>query len=117
MNFFLIYIREAHSVDGWQVDANASDDILFKDHKDSEGREQTASACQSGLKLSIPILIDTMDNATDRLFGAWPERIYVLSREGIVAYQGGKGPYGFDPEALHCFLRDSVDRPELHRPK
>ena len=114
MNFFLIYIREAHSVDGWQVDSNTADDILFKDHKDSEDREQTASACQSGLKLSIPVLIDTMDNVADIIFGAWPERIYILSREGTVAYQGGKGPYGFDPEALHSFLSDSAARPALH---
>ncbi len=117
MNFFLVYIREAHSTNGWQVDSNTAEGILFKDHEDSEGREQNATACKSGLKLSIPILIDTMDNATDRLFGAWPERIYVLSRAGTVAYQGGKGPYGFDPEGLHRFLSDKAVHPELHSPK
>jgi len=45
-----------------------------------------------------------MDNAADRAFNAWPERLYVISTDGTVAYQGGKGPYGFDPEELATFV-------------
>ncbi len=45
-----------------------------------------------------------MDNAADIAFNGWPERLYVLSEEGRIAYQGGKGPYGFDLEELDTFL-------------
>jgi len=75
-------------------------------------RVTVASACAAGLNLSIPTLIDAMDNAADRLYNGWPERLYVLSPEGVVAYQGGKGPYGFDPEALAQFLRDTSSATE-----
>jgi len=49
-----------------------------------------------------------MDNAAARAFNAWPERLYVISAEGRVAYQGGKGPYGFDPWELERFLDDHL---------
>jgi hypothetical protein len=45
-----------------------------------------------------------MDNAADIAYQGWPERLYVLAKEGTIAYQGGKGPYGFDLEQLHTFL-------------
>ncbi len=45
-----------------------------------------------------------MDNAADRAYNGWPERLYVLACDGQVVYQGGKGPYGFDPDGLDAFL-------------
>jgi hypothetical protein len=51
------------------------------------------------------VLIDGMDNSIDRGFNAWPERLYVVSTEGRVVYQGGKGPYGFDTVEFEEFLR------------
>jgi len=45
-----------------------------------------------------------MENTADRVFQGWPERLYVISTEGRVLYQGGKGPYGFHLEELEQFL-------------
>jgi hypothetical protein len=71
-------------------------------------RQEVASACALGLNLTIPVLIDAMDNRADRAFNGWPERLYVLSADRRVAYQGGKGPYGFDPDELERFLREQA---------
>ena len=68
-----------------------------------------ASACRLGLHLSIPTLIDGMDNQADIAFNGWPERLYALSTTGEVVYQGGKGPYGFDIDELERFLKDYLD--------
>ena len=56
------------------------------------------------LGLTTPIRIDGMENDADRAYNAWPERLYVVSEEGRIVYQGGKGPYGFKPEELEAFL-------------
>jgi iodothyronine deiodinase-like protein len=53
----------------------------------------------------VPVLLDGMENQADRAYNAWPERLYVISGEGTIAYQGGKGPYGFNPPELAEFLR------------
>lgn len=48
----------------------------------------------------MPVLVDTMDNLAEKTFQAWPERIYLVSNEGQILHQGGKGPYGFNPEEI-----------------
>ncbi len=77
---------------------------MFAQHRSMTEREEVAQSCAIGLKLTLPTLLDTMDNAADRVYQGWPERLYVLSTEGRVVYQGGKGPYGFDLEELNNFL-------------
>lgn len=63
------------------------------------------------LSLTAPLLLDGMDNAVDNAYGAWPERLYVIGQGGTVLYQGGKGPYGFDPEELERFLVETLGPP------
>ena len=86
------------------MDANRQEHIEYAQPQTLGAREEVAASCTVGLKLSIPTLIDTMDNAADHAFQGWPERLVVLSPEGRLVYKGGKGPYGFNPEALEGFL-------------
>ena len=39
MEFFFVYVREAHPTDGWQVDANVEEGILFRQHQSIEERD------------------------------------------------------------------------------
>ena len=48
------------------------------------------------LKFRMPVAVDGMDNHADAAFAAWPERIYIVSPDGRVAYKGGMGPFEFD---------------------
>ena len=105
-DIYILYIREAHPTDGWQLDSNRQGNVEFAQPQSLDERQEVASACTLGLKFSIPTLLDNMDNAADIAYNGWPERLYVLSTEGKVAYQGGKGPYGFDIEELDKFLQE-----------
>ena len=58
-------------------------------------RSAVAQSCSLDLKLSIPTLIDDMENSTDRKYYALPDRLYLIGRDGRVAYRGGPGPFGF----------------------
>ena len=46
-----------------------------------------------------------MDDKASKLFAAWPDRIYVLERDGKVCYRGGLGPAGFKPSEVPPVLR------------
>ncbi len=87
------------------MDSNVEQNILFAQPTLSVERQEVAGACVLGLQLSLPTLVDDMENRADIAFNGWPERLYVLSPEGKVVYQGGKGPYGFDLEELSQFLK------------
>ncbi len=95
----MVYIAEAHSVDGWQTDSNEAEGIRITQHQEFKERWDAARLCAERLGLSIPTLVDGMDNSACEAFSAWPERLYITHR-GRVHYRGGQGPYDFDvPEA------------------
>ena len=93
-----VYIAEAHSTDGWQLQSNLDDDVLIAQHTTLEERFAAARAGIARLDLTMPVLVDGMDNAVSEAFAAWPERIYVVREDGWIAFKGGPGPWEFDPE-------------------
>lgn len=98
--FFIVYIKEAHPEDGWVVTHNRDDDIAVLDPRTAAARATVAEACVVKSAIRIPILIDGLDNTVARAYGGWPDRLYLIGRDGRVAFQGDPGPFGFIPERL-----------------
>lgn len=96
VEFFVVYVQEAHPTDGWQTDSNVEEGVLFRQHRSYEEREEVAQTCSIDLHIDVPILVEEMDNAIDEAYGAAPERLYVVDVDGRVAYHGGAGPHFFD---------------------
>jgi len=100
VEFFVIYIREAHPTDGWQVESNERDEVFYAQPKTLDERENVAHACSLRLDLKIATLIDDMDNSTDQKYYALPDRLYLIDREWRIAYRGAPGPFGFIADEL-----------------
>ncbi len=96
VEFLIVYVQEAHPTDGWQTDSNVAAGVLFRQHQSFEEREEVAQTCSLDLHISIPVLIEEMDNIIDEAYGAAPERLYLVGADGNVTYQGGAGPHFFD---------------------
>ena len=94
-----VYIAEAHAVDEWQLAANLEDDVLLAQHRELDDRLAAARASVARLGLTMPVLVDGMDDAVSEAFAAWPERLYVTEPGGRLAYVGGPGPFEFEPDA------------------
>jgi hypothetical protein len=112
--FLFVYISEAHPADGWQMPINEKQGIVFDQPTSHSQRRGIAEKCCAKLKLTIPCVVDTMDNKVDRLYAGWPERLYVIDRDGRIAYAGGEGPFGYKPEEVEKWLRKNLPaaRPE-----
>ncbi len=108
--FFVVYIQEAHTTDGWQVPDNEQEGVVYEQPVTAEEREAVAEACVVGLKLSIPTLIDEMTNEVDRAYAALPDRLYLIDAKGRVAYRSGPGPMGFKPQELEAAIGEAVER-------
>jgi hypothetical protein len=102
--FFIVYIREAHPTDGRQAQANVRENILFTQPKQLDERIGIAEQMCSALKINIPTLIDGMDDKVNRDYNALPDRLYLVSKDGKIAYQGGPGPRGFKPDELRAAI-------------
>ena len=99
-----VYIAEAHAVDEWQLQANLDEGVLLRQHVALEERFAAARRGVERLGLTMPVLVDGMDDAVSEAFAAWPERLYVADRGGRLAYVGGPGPFEFDPDAAEAAL-------------
>ena len=96
VEFFVVYVQEAHPTDGWQSESNITESLLFRQHQNYEEREGVAQTCSLNLHIDIPILIEEIDNSIDEAYGAAPDRLYLIGANGKVAYQGGAGPHFFN---------------------
>jgi len=98
--FFIVYIKEAHPEDGWVVTYNRGEDIAIVDPTSSAERNEAAGSCVVKSSVRIPMLVDGLDNAVASAYGGWPDRLYLVGRDGRIAFQGDAGPFGFIPERL-----------------
>ena len=97
-DFRIVYIREAHPSDGRQRRGNSRFGINVESPKTLDERTEIATVCAAELKISIPIIIDGLDDKVGADYGGWPDRIYVVGTDGRIVYQSGPGPRGFKPQ-------------------
>lgn len=104
VEFLLVYIREAHPTDGWQVQANVRDQVLVESAKDIAHKEENATACVRKLDIRFPTLIDNLDNRVEQAYSAWPDRLYLIGKDGRIVYKSAPGPGGFRPKELESAI-------------
>jgi hypothetical protein len=55
-----------------------------------------AGRCCKALKITMPLLVDKVDDTVGHAYSGMPDRLYVIGRDGRVVYKGGRGPFGFN---------------------
>lgn len=99
-----MYIREAHAIDSaWPMPAPGAP---VEEPRTLEERLATANVCWRALDLDpLPGVVDEPSDAVGEAYEAWPDRLYLIDRDGRIAFRGGPGPFGFDPDALEAAIR------------
>jgi hypothetical protein len=104
----VVYIHEAHTSDVWQDPDNLDDKVVFASPKNLDERSQMGQLCVAKLGIKFPAVIDTFDNATERTYTGWPDRLYVIDQDGRVSYKSRPGPFGFHPKGVADALQRLV---------
>ncbi len=104
----MVYIQEAHPVDGWQMPSNLKDKVLVASAHSFEERDAAANVCVVKLGIKIPALVDDINDTTEIAYTGWPDRLYVVDRGGHIAYKSAPGPYGFKPQEVEKTLQRVV---------
>jgi hypothetical protein len=97
-------VREAHPTDGWQLPGNIDQGINFRQPRTREERGAIAKECCSALSMTMPLLVDELDDGAGHAYSGMPDRLYVIDRDGRVAYKSGRGPRGFKPQEMEQAL-------------
>jgi Iodothyronine deiodinase len=77
---------------------------VYASPKDIGQRTELAGLCVARLGIKVPAVVDRFDDATERAYTGWPDRLYLIDREGRVAYKSRPGPFGFKPHELEAAL-------------
>ena len=105
VEFLMIYIHEAHAVDGTAPMSRGRGPVI-EEPITFEERKGIAKLCSGALDMSpLRMLVDDMDDSVATAYAAHPDRLYLVDEEGKVAYAGGKGPRGFSTTELEDALR------------
>jgi len=102
-----VYIREAHAIDSRSPMFNGP---VMEDPVSDEERIRAAGSCMKGLDFTIPAIVDKIDDRVGLAYGGWPDRLYLVNKEGKIAYAGGQGPFNFHPDELERAIQAELKR-------
>jgi type I thyroxine 5'-deiodinase len=88
------------------MQSNVRDNVLFATPKTMEQRENIAGSCVRKLGIKFPAVVDNIDNRTEKAYTGWPDRLYLINRDGRVAYKSKAGPFGFHPDDLEKAIKN-----------
>ena len=84
--------------------------VIFAQPKSKDERRALAQQCGAHLEIKMPLVVDEIDDRVGRAYSGMPDRLYVLDRDGKVAYKSGRGPFGFKPgEMEHALVMTLLD--------
>lgn len=109
-----MYIDEAHPDDAWQLPVNVKDNVVYTRPSSLKQRTELAEVCVVKLGIKLPAVIDRFDDATEIAYSGWPDRLYLIDRNGHVAYKSKPGPFGFKPAELEAALRAATTSAPPH---
>jgi type I thyroxine 5'-deiodinase len=83
---------------------NVRERVLLRSTRTLEERSNAAGTCLLHLGIKLPAVLDQPDDAVERAYTGWPDRLYVIDTTGRVAYKSAAGPFGFKAEELEAAL-------------
>ena len=123
VQFLVIYIREAHPVDGWWfgkgpmkwalrlAKSKAATDVY--DPVTIEQRRQVAGNCEKALGYGIRTYVDDLDDTVNKAYAAWPTRLYLVGMDGRITYHSDLGPFDFHPSKLENAIQAYLKQLEI----
>lgn len=103
--FYIVYIQEAHPIDAWQLNDNLKDGVLVATTQSIDERWSVAGVCVTKLGIELPALVDGPDDAVEHAYTGWPDRLYVIDKDGRIAHKSAAGPFGFKPAEVEATLK------------
>ena len=106
--FLLVYIREAHGAGSWQSTINRREGIDLADPATFEQKRGYAASCVRKLKIPYTAVVDAFDSTTEKAYVAWPSRLYLVDKQGRVAFNSLLDELNFDAPALDSAIQSLI---------
>ena len=118
VDFRLVYINEAHADSAtesqWQSTINEKEGVDLAAPRNLTEKQEHAALCVRKLSLPFAIEVDGMDAAAEKAYQAWPSRLYLVGRDGKIAYQTRLGELDFHPDGLERAIREILGERDVN---
>jgi len=94
--FRIVYIKEAHAIDSRRAVPYAIDEGINQPTTYADRCLIADMLVQTGT-LTIPIIIDSIDDRVNGLYQGLPSRVFLVRSDGILGVAAERGPWGFPP--------------------
>ena len=112
----MVYIREAHPIDSARMPRYGEE--MIEDPINLAERNAVAKICMTKMELRpIPAVVDRIDDKVNKAYSGWPDRLFLVGKDGKMAYSGGRGPRGFVPEQLARAIETEVAKNKAQKSK
>ncbi len=112
VNFLMVYVREAHPSDGWNMKRNEAKGIEIPQPQTFEDRFEVASQCSLHFEAGVPMLVDDLNDTVGAKYSGMPSRLYLIDTDQKVLFKSGRGPHYFLPSDLENTLVLFLNRPD-----
>ena len=116
VDFRLVYIREAHAEGDWQSTINEKEGVDLQPARNLAEKQAHAELCLRKLSLPFPSVVDGMDGAAEKAYSAWPSRVYLVGRDGRVAFDSRLGEQDFRAADFEAAIREILSGRGTHGP-
>ena len=96
------------------MESNEREGIVHENPQFYEERAKLAGTCSTNLGIEFPALVDRIENSTEIAYTGWPDRLYVIDKDGRVAFKSAAGPFGFKTDQLANALAQ-IAQPDKER--
>jgi len=94
--FRIVYIKEAHAIESRRAVPYAIDEGINQPTTYADRCLIADMLVQTGT-LTIPIIIDSIDDKVNELYQGLPSRVFLVRSDGILGVAAERGPWGFPP--------------------
>jgi hypothetical protein len=111
VQFFIVYTSEAHAADSDRPNGKNVEQPVT-----TEERRNVAMKFLDDMDMkTMPALLDNIDNKTSKDYASLPDRLFLVGKDGKIAYSGDKGPRGFKPDELEQAIEDELGGKKSNR--
>lgn len=104
MQWLLVYICEAHACDEWPIGSP----VVIKQHKTTEDRSKACTQCCDALNISVPVVLDSIENDFNNTYACWPLRFYLID-QGIIEHIPMPRDGAYDPSEIDTWLETKLN--------
>jgi len=98
-DFLAVYIIEAHARDQWPAGKIST----CTQPTTNQERLELANTLVESKQVTIPLLVDPIENGFEEAFAAWPIRFYILHQEKVL-FKAQPSGVGYDLEQVFACL-------------